>query len=208
MPENVNAGAGGYPIYSLERVRVLGHDPAKTPSCAPSVAETGDRTVLGCQCFRQCRFDRLPYGTFKGIEPQRVGYFYRTIEGREKTDQIACHQFVMTLQAAEDEAKAAELRGDRHETVRIIAHQGETFKRVRTKVHPLAKDGAPRWEPVLEEVLIKPMVEAAQDVYEEYRKDVADQYAGNITVPLAVPDAEAATRPPGRPMAQPVGKRA
>lgn len=209
MPENVNAGVGGYPIYSLEQVRARGLDPARTPSCAPGVAETGDRMVLGCQCHAQCRFGRMPYGTFKDVEPQRVGYYYKTIEGREKTDQIACHQFVMTLQAADDEARAAELRGERHEVVRIIAHQGETFKRVRTKVLPLAKDGSPRWETVLEEVLIKPMVEPAQDVYDEYRKEVADDYAGGVTATVtpAIPDSDIPTRAPGRPLAQPVGKR-
>lgn len=212
MPQN-QAVATGYPIHSLARVRELGLDPAKVPSCAPTVAESGNRAILGCQCHAQCRFNRLPYGTFKDVEPQRVGYYYKTIEGREKTEQIACHQFVMTLQAAQDEAIAAELRGDRHETVRIIAHQGETFKRVRRKVHPLDKSGQPRWETVMEVVTIKPMAEAAQDVYEEYRKEVAEEYLGGLaaTPQTVIPEAEQdaqSTVAPGRPMAQPVSKRA
>lgn len=212
--ENPQATSSGYPIYSLAQLQELGLDPAKVPSCGPTPAQSGNRAVLGCQCHAQCRFDRGPYATrqdgtmvpFKGKRPQRIGYFYKTIEGREKTDMIACHQFVTTMQAAMDEGVAAALRGERHEIVRVIAQEGESFKRIKTKVGPLNKDGSPNWKTVLEDVTVTPMVEEGQDVYEQYRKQVAEEY-----VPGTLPAAEAypETQPtvaPGRPVAVPASK--
>ncbi len=203
----------GVPIYSLEQLQTKGLDPAQEPCCHAPPRISGNPTVLGCSDWRSCRFQRKPYGTFKGVKPQRIGYYYRTIEGNEKTDQIACSQFVRTLQAAMDQGIADELAGRRHETVNIIAQEGESFKRVRriSKLNP--KDQTTRWEKITEQVHILPMADDVQrDDYSEYRRRELNEYMPRGEEVLASEADPAGDREPtdeevmGRPTARPVSQ--
>lgn len=123
------------PICSLARLRELGLDTSRNGSCAPPPDVSGDKTVMGCSDWPNCRFSNPAYGTFKGVKPQRIGYRYRTIEGRSKRDIIICHGFVRTLQGAMDQGVADKLRGaPNYEIVQIIAQEGEPITRTVTKI--------------------------------------------------------------------------
>lgn len=204
----------GYPRYTLEKIHEKGLDLAKEPSCNPTPYESGNRAVVGCSCHENCRFNRPPYGTFKGKGPQRVAYYYKTIEGRENTNDMPCWQFINVMQGPMDQAIASELRGDtNHEIVRIIAHEGETYSKIVTKMLPPKKDGTPNWDTQLVKVTLKPMGEESVDVYAEYRKQLADEYASGVPLAQsedseesAEDETDAPTVQPGKPVARPAWK--
>lgn len=108
------------PVGGLSRLKELGLDPARYGSCHAS----DGHNVRGCPFWDSCRFDRKDWGGFKGDRPHNVGYFVRTHEGRKKTDYIACYGFVAALQPRMIEGMSAELRGERHEFIRIIGQEG------------------------------------------------------------------------------------
>jgi microcompartment protein CcmL/EutN len=184
MPQNKPI-TSGFPLRTREDIIASGGDLSVEPSCAPPVSMSGDRKVLGCQAYPICRFSNPHYGSFKGNGPELIAYFEKTIEGNEKTDQIICHGFINSLQAAMDEGIAAAMRNERHEVIKVIAHQGEPF---RTMSRTLTIDPKTRERNWSEPKLITRIVGKACDpmesqAFKEYQGALSDEYLGVMPQP-------------------------
>jgi hypothetical protein len=200
MPQN-KPTVGGFPTRTREQLLAANANLAEEPSCAPPPSVSGNRAVLGCQAWPNCRFGNPLYGTFKGNGPELIAWFYQTIEGNEATGQHICWNFVNTMQAAMDEGIAAAMRNERHETVKIIAHTGETYHTfVRTRsVDPKTREVS--WS---EPKLVVKTVGPVADPYEsqslaEYRGALSAEYLANQSQPpkpLVAVDTSATTAGP------------
>jgi hypothetical protein len=176
------------PICSLVRLRELGWDAASVASCAPPPSVSGDNTVLGCPVWKDCRFNKPGYGSFKGQQPQLVGYYYRTIEGRAKTDFIACHGFVATLQSAMDQGIADRMRGAaNYEVVKIIAQEGEPLTRAVTKLVTLKDGVTTKFNKVKETLAVPAMTDPAEmDQFLEFERDIIAEFEGRMASEVGV----------------------
>jgi hypothetical protein len=188
MPQN-NPTTSGFPLRTKEQILASGGSLATEPSCAPPVDVSGDRTVLGCQGYPVCRFGNPAFGTFKDHGPELIAYFLKTIEGNEKTDQIICHGFINSLQAAMDDGISGALAGRRHEIVKIIAHRGEKYRTlVRSRIVDAKTKEVSLSEPKLVERTVgevsNPMESQALS---EYRGELSAEYLGVLadTIPAA-----------------------
>jgi hypothetical protein len=136
---------------------------------------SGDKTVLGCPDWRNCRFGTPPYGTFKGNQPQRIGYSIRTIEGRSKRDIIICHGFVRSLQGAMDQGVADKLRGaTNYEIIKVIAQEGEPITRRVTRI-VTNKDGTTKLVRSEETIPVPPIKDPSEmEGFSEFDEDATE----------------------------------
>lgn len=199
MAESQRLARSHMPVASIDRLRELGLDPASYGSCAA----TNQGSIRGCPFWDSCRFDRKDWGGFKGSRPHNVPYFIRTHEGRKKTDVIACFGFVAGLQARMIEGMAAELRGEKHEFIRIIGKEGDSIPIKIVKEEPL-QPGQNRNDPrrlVAEtKTLIVPEFPdpASRDADIEYERQL-EKLMGSMTEMAVEPmgvDMSAAVAPP------------
>lgn len=140
LANNTSRGLGIYhfPVGTLHEIREAGMDP-ELVACCHSRAE-GE--IRGCPVWKTCQFNRKPNGGFKGEGPRNVGYYLKTSRsdgGRQKEDFIPCYGFVIALQGRMLAGRAARDRGEDHETIRIVAQEGEPI--VVRKYFSVAKDG-------------------------------------------------------------------
>ena len=178
-----------YPVCSLARARELGLDVSKVLTCAPSPQDSNDPSVAGCPQWRNCPFDKPGYGTFKGQGPQYIGYYLRTIEDRVKTEICNCYTFVTTLLAAQRDGLQARVRGDsKFETVKIVAHQGESIE-IKYHLKRAKKDGTSETYYERKRVVIPPMPDPGEvDPFLEFERDIAAEFESGIADSISVPN--------------------
>ena len=125
-------GIAPLPQGTPDELRRAGLNPEQIASCAPS-----GPGVRGCPLEKECPFQLAKYGGFKYQGPKYVGFYQMTSEGNQREDFMLCHAFVRTMLARMREGNRAREEGRAHETIRVIAQEGDTVRqRVAVPVNP------------------------------------------------------------------------
>jgi len=119
------------PIGTLEEVRQNGMDPENVACCHQRAAG-----IRGCPMWESCRFGEVKRGGWKGQGPHYVGYYLETSPSdgaRQVENFMACYNYTRVLQHREIAGRAHKDQGKPHETIQIIAQEGETIYLERHK---------------------------------------------------------------------------
>ena len=127
------------PIGTPEELRAAGLDLEQHASCGPNIKGT----QRGCPYWKSCTFDRKAMGGFKGSGPRNLAVYRRPGPGEGPAAEAAttCFLFVQCDQNRMFEGMNRKNRGLPHETIVIVAHEGDGRKYMRRVWFPNAPDG-------------------------------------------------------------------
>ena len=180
-----------WPAGTLEEIVEAGMDPARVSACTPHAR---DGSIRGCPCYATCIFHRKQFGGFRDRGPRNVGYYLKLSRGdggAQKEDYMPCYRFVSTMQQRMFVALDRRNRGEDHETISIIAQEGQ--KIVVREYRTLAADGGNRSKDYrmtaeIKEIEVPRLVRPSENPLQTYEDQLRARAAARRDVELALED--------------------